>query len=253
MSYLTDKFPNYRILPSLDVKTNQFPRKLNGTLEDADIYIKCAKGIKVFHYGKGILDIYFPSKKTGLSTLRKVYAKHINPKNAKIQDMEVTMKLKTGEERQATKECVTIYNEKTFNKDISSSDMILYTEESDSEFLIRIKAKDFELFSPYINPSEYGARISPFSSKNQPKIAYNIPDEDLYTYNQIKANLPDNKLLSLGKMTSDFLKTLENKKMSYGDIKADMIQKCLKGKDYIHSIGKWNEYIDYLNENLDKL
>lgn len=27
-----------------------------------------------------------------------------------------------------------------------------------------------------------------------------------------------------------------------------MILKGLKGKEYIHSIGKWNEYIDYLCE-----
>ena len=37
--------------------------------------------------------------------------------------------------------------------------------------------------------------------------------------------------------------TLEN-------IKADMKLKGLKGKEYIHSIGKWNEYIDYLKKNM---
>ena len=34
-------------------------------------------------------------------------------------------------------------------------------------------------------------------------------------------------------------------------IKADMALKGLKGKEYIHSIGKWNDYIKYLEENLE--
>lgn len=29
-----------------------------------------------------------------------------------------------------------------------------------------------------------------------------------------------------------------------------MVLKGLKGKNYIHSIGKWDEYIKYLSENL---
>ena len=37
---------------------------------------------------------------------------------------------------------------------------------------------------------------------------------------------------------------------AWEDIKADMALKCLKGKEYIHSIGKWNEYIDYLRKEL---
>ena len=31
----------YRLKAPYDLVTNQFPRKLNGTLEDADIYIDC--------------------------------------------------------------------------------------------------------------------------------------------------------------------------------------------------------------------
>lgn len=32
---------------------------------------------------------------------------------------------------------------------------------------------------------------------------------------------------------------------------ADMRKECLKGKEYIHFIDKWNEYIKYLNNNLN--
>ena len=56
--------------------------------------------------------------------------------------------------------------------------------------------------------------------------------------------LPIIKAYSEGKEIQHFW---ENK---WEDIKADMIAKGLKGKEYIHSIGKWNDYIDYLRKEL---
>lgn len=53
-------------------------------------------------------------------------------------------------------------------------------------------------------------------------------------------------------MTNNFLKTLVTKKNRWEDIKADMALKGLKGKEYIHSIGKWSEYIAYLEKELCK-
>ena len=35
------------------------------------------------------------------------------------------------------------------------------------------------------------------------------------------------------------------------NIKADIKLKGLKGKEYIHSIGKWTEYISYLKEVIE--
>lgn len=37
---------------------------------------------------------------------------------------------------------------------------------------------------------------------------------------------------------------------AWKDIKSDMKLKGLKGKEYIHSIGEWDNYINYLNNNL---
>ena len=51
-------------------------------------------------------------------------------------------------------------------------------------------------------------------------------------------------------MTNDFIRSLSTKKNTYDDIKNDMIAKGLKGKEYIHSIGKWNEYIEFLRDKL---
>lgn len=35
-------------------------------------------------------------------------------------------------------------------------------------------------------------------------------------------------------------------------MKEDMKLKMLKGKEYIHSIGKWDEYIKYIKTELEK-
>ena len=62
MSYLINKFKGvYRLKTPYDLNTNDFPRKLNGNLEDNDCYIDCQFGNKIFHYGGSILQAYIPS------------------------------------------------------------------------------------------------------------------------------------------------------------------------------------------------
>ena len=109
-----------------------------------------------------------------------------------------------------------------------------------------------EKLEKYLKPKTSGANISPFSSKNLPRNkTYKIPDEDLVAYKELVSKLPQNQLIALVHTTKDFIKSLATKKNTYDDIKADMALKGLKGKEYIHSIGKWSEYIEYLERNLN--
>lgn len=55
----------YRILPTLDERTNNFIRKENGDFEDIDLFIKCAFGNKIYYYGHGTFVAYIPSLKRG--------------------------------------------------------------------------------------------------------------------------------------------------------------------------------------------
>ena len=80
---------------------------------------------------------------------------------------------------------------------------------------------------------------------------YIIPDEDLLRYKDLMKNLGQKKVLSFGLYTNNFIKSLVSKNNTLENIKADMKLKGLKGKEYIHSIGKWNEYIEYLKTNLN--
>lgn len=131
------------------------------------------------------------------------------------------------------------------------SDIIYNIEETDSEILFQFHAKDMEKLEEYLKPKTGGSNISPFSSKNLPKNkTYKISDEELESYKNIVAKIPTERILTLSHMTNNFLKSLATKKNTWEDIKADMALKGLSGKNYIHSIGKWKSYLNYLEEHL---
>lgn len=208
MSYLINKFKGvYRLKTPYDLNTNDFPRKLNGNLEDNDCYIDCQFGNKIFHYGGSILQAYIPSIGRGHNIIN-------------------------------------IINE-------INSNIIFDIQENDSEILFKFKYINSDKIIPLLKPKISGAGISPFSSKNLPKSNYKIPDKDFNMYKEIVAKIPQECILTLTHSTNNFIKSLATKKNPIENIKADMRKKCLRGKEYIHFIGKWNEYIKYLNNNLN--
>ena len=132
------------------------------------------------------------------------------------------------------------------------NDIIFHLEETDSEVLFRFTAKNMGKLMPYLKPKTNGAGRSPFSTKNLHKTKYMIPSEDLEDYKSIVANIPQERILSIGHTTNMFIKSLATKKNPYENIKADMTLKGLKGKEYIHSIRAWDKYIDYLRKEFEK-
>lgn len=197
----------YRLKVPYNIKTNQFPRKLNGTFEDIDAYIDCQYGNKIFSYGHSTLQAYIPSLIRGHNIIKSL---------------------------------------QNYRQDI-----IFNIEETDSEILFMFKAKDDNKIIPLLKPRTSGASISPFSTKNLPRNKdYKIPEEDLVAYKNIASKIPRERILDITHTTNNYLKSLVTKKNTWDDIKADMALKGLKGKEYIHSIDKWNEYIDYLRKEL---
>ena len=129
--------------------------------------------------------------------------------------------------------------------------IIFNIKETSQEVLFQFKAQDMDKLEKYLKPKTNCANRSPFSNKNIPKTKYKIPDEDLLRYKDLMKNLSQKEVLSFGLYTNNFIKSLVTKKNTLEYIKADMAVKGLKGKEYIHSIGKWNEYIEYLKTNLN--
>lgn len=208
-SYLIDKFKGiYRLKVPYDFKTKDYNRKLNGTLEDIDVYIDCMNNVKIFYYGSSILQAYIPSLGRGHNVIKA------------INEMD--------------------------------SSMIFNIEETDSEILFKFKYSDSDKIIPLLKPKTSGSNISPFSSKNLPRNKeFKIPDEDLNLYKEIVAKIPQERILAITHNTNNFIKSLATKKNPMENIKSDMRKKCLKGKEYIHSIGKWQEYIQYLRDNIE--
>ena len=72
-SYLSKYVSQYRIVAEIDQNTNDFCRDMRGNLcNDDDVYIKCKKGIKIFHFGRGVLQVYIPSLKRGNNILKAI-------------------------------------------------------------------------------------------------------------------------------------------------------------------------------------
>ena len=140
-------------------------------------------------------------------------------------------------------------------KTIQQSDpsLIFDIEETDSEILFKFKYVNSDKIIPLLKPRTSGSQISPFSSKNLPKSNFKIPDDKLTQYKEIVSKIPPEKLLTLSRMTHSYLQTLVTKKNTWENIKSDMRLKCVKGKEYIYLIGKWEEYLKYLENEIKEI
>lgn len=208
MSFIMRYKGKYRLLCPYDKETNQYPRKLNGTFEDIDVYISCYNKIQITYYGKSILQAYIPSLQRGRNIIESI-------------------------------------------KNDLGDEIVFDINITNSEVIFKFHSKYMEQLGSYLKPKTSGANISPYSNKNLPRNkAYKIPDEDLTKYKEIIENMPQERKLEIGYISKSFIKSLSTKKNTYEDMKAEMIKTGLKGKEYIHSIGKWREFLLYLRKNL---
>lgn len=216
----------YRLMAHIDQNTNDFSRDERGNIDSDDVYIKCAYGNQIYHYGRSTLMAYIPSTARGHNIL-----------------LALGKELCGVEDRIPYDELYSL---------LEQQDKIWDIVENDKEIEFKFSAKDIELIAKYLKPQTGGANISPFSSRNLPKRKYDIDLTDLQEYREIINKIPKGNILIIKNLTSQFLNDSLKKDKAYRrvDINADMKKKMLKGKEYIHYIGKWNEYIKFLKENI---
>ena len=124
-NYLTENYKGkYRIKANYDLRTNQFPRKLNGNLEDVDCYIDCQKGIRIHHFGHSTLEVYIPSLQQGRNVLRFIYRDYINKSNTNTNISEYDVERKDGNIIHMTKETVLILDSKLYEKELNNNNFI---------------------------------------------------------------------------------------------------------------------------------
>lgn len=217
----------YRLKANIDKSTNDYPRDENGNLDTDDIFIKCMYGNQIYHYGRSILVAYIPSIGRGHNILRGIAREILN----------IEEKLPYETLYQLLEKDKTIYD----------------IMENDEEIEFKFNSKNIELISKYLKPQTSGSGISPFSSKNLPKVKYNaISDVQMREYKDITDLVSKDNLLLISQITNRFLTDILANKKAYKskNIKSDMKEKMLKGKNYIHSEGYWDEYIEYLKKNI---
>lgn len=86
------------------------------------------------------------------------------------------------------------------------------------------------------------------------KSDYIIPADDLAAYKNLTKDIAQEDILIVPQITRRFIKNILSKSKQYRskDVKVEMRKSMLKGKEFIHYSGMWNEYIKYLKKELSK-
>jgi len=207
----------YRVLAHYDVGTNDFPRTYNGNFNPTfgDFYLKCPHKSEIKDAFDGQLMAYIPSIGRGR-----------NIRNALVE--------KYGE------------------------DIIYDYEETDGEILFFFSIKDIDKISTFMKPTKSGVKIKPFSVKNLPKGAYTIPQCDLDGYNATISAIPTRTMNNKGrqiimpdgviikKLLSEFDTVIHKIKGKKYIVEAERRLVGLKPKEFIHSLGMWDRFLEYL-------
>ena len=84
--YLVSHFKSqYRILPVIDISTNEFARNYTGEIDEDNVYIACRYDVMIWHYGGSKLMVYVPSKVRGRN-----YVKNLEEIGVKALDYDET-------------------------------------------------------------------------------------------------------------------------------------------------------------------
>lgn len=222
-NYLMKYKGQYRILPEIDLKTNDIPRDKDGEVADGydDLYISCQNGNKIYAYG------------ADENNSKLIYLVGYIPS--------------IGRGRNITKELK--------KQKVEYFDYL----ETDAEIEFKFKAKDIEPVAKLMKARTSGASISPFSNKNLGKNKdIKLPEEEMDRYKQISSKVQKGDALLIHRITTRFLDDILTKeckkKDKLFDLKADMKKLCLSRqvKEYIYTKNLFDEYLEYLDEEISK-
>lgn len=244
MSYYLNKYKDkYKLKSPYDMSTNDFPRNADKSIEENDVFIDCYKGM-IWHFGGKTLVCYVPKLGTGRNILKALG----EDLNINIEDYTFIKEKKDGTLYDAK-----LYDYDNYYKALESTNIIFNIEETDSEVLWKFKDKDIELIVKYMLPKKPYSNTSPFNKKYLPKAKYNIPDSDLMEYKKITDSLGKGNTLIISHLTKKFISEIPKKFNQFKgkDMWAIQKKEALKSKEFIHKINLWNEYIKYLNNNIN--
>ena len=239
--YLFKKYKGiYRVKADYDLLTNDFPRDEIGNIDSSfdDFYIPCANNGKIRHYEQNILFYYCPSVIRFKNILKQIYEDKIG----NLDKYKTTKLLKEKE--------ITSYDYEGIYKKLLNKQILVHIDELDFEGEFRFKTDMMNYIANLVGARTSGANISPFSTKNLPKEKYNIPTRDLNKYKKIIK--PIDKIVLLAHWIKQFDDVIQAKKGNTYDINAERKLSCLSGKEYIHSIGLFDDYLEFLQDKVSE-
>ena len=240
--YLRKYVGKYRVKAEYDMVTKDFPRLEDGRLDPSfdDLYIDCANKIQIKHHGGNVLCCYIPAKQRGMNVLKRIYQEKVS----KTLPVETT----SDNKRYLENLC----------RELVEKEVLVSAEVLDFEVIFEFKADMIEYIAKLVGAKTNGANISPFSTKNLPREPYKIPDKDMKLYKEsIKdfptvtrdmgkgpIEVPDGLLIK--RLNKQFDEIIAATQKPDFDVDQDRRTKGLKPKEYIHQMGMWQEYCDYL-------
>lgn len=227
--YLMKYKDKYRVVAQYDKNTNDYPRLLDGSIDPSfsDLYIKCKNGNYIYHFGHSTLVAVYLSIGRGHNAIKAIYEKTIG----KLPETIIW---------------TDIY------KELKEKDILFDVEETDEEFFFKFKDKNFNIIAEVIQPSTFGAGISPYSTKNLPKTKYTIPEADMEEYRKTTTVVDKENMALLAQATRKFIDHISTKKFTSQEIKADMKKQGLSGRNYFHANGYWSQYLDFIKTYVQK-
>lgn len=217
---MTNYKGKYRVLCELDESTNDFPRDVDGNIDDgAGLYIPCKYDGKIYAYGRNgkymQLCAYIPSLKRGHNIIKQM-------KKLKIEYHDV--------------------------------------DETDEEVTFLFPSTEIDKVAELVGAKTYGANISPFSTRNLPQTKVEIPSEQMQEYKKITSRLDKKDMLVIKNVNNNFLNEIlakrlrEKGKRKPFDFRSDQKQMGLSRdtKGYIFIKGLWADYIEYLDKKVNE-
>lgn len=195
--YLEKYTGKYRVLGCLDLGTNDFPRDENGNIDSS--------------YD----DLYIPCSR-GKSVIKHTYNNDI---------LMICFYDKASTAKNVFEELKNKYKNLNITLEIIGIDGIIY-----------FHADDIKKIATVVKPKTSGASIKWNSTRNLPKVKYEIPSVDLVRLSKITKNLSRSEKMQFGKkLASEFLESHK--------LKDEQKQSRLSPKEFIHSKGLWDEYM----------
>lgn len=232
----------YRVKSEIDQSTNDFCRDEHGELcNPYDIYIKCTDNIKIFHYGRDVLEVYIPSIGKGHNILKSIAHEILG------LDLDCYNKKTKKSE---------IFDYEALYKDLNK--IMFDIHDTDKEVVFKIKDKNLVKIISFLKPQTSGASISPMSVKNlnigRGDNKYQYSNAQIEEYKKITAFLDKRDILFISKVNNKFIDKIMRKKTkkTLTEIKADMKFKQLKIRDYIYSEGFEKEYLEFLKKEIEE-